>query len=130
VALSLTVPLLCLKAVPVQATGDAPAKMLAYDGPPLPFQQTYFGLLKMHDASGPLRTFLDIKAVPVPSGVRVFALSRDFAADPEWDTLPFGWPSSPAPTRWAVRYRFGRPCWLPRAHCFKIGNNALPETPW
>lgn len=129
-AVLLALPLLCVKAHPVAVGADVPAKMLAYDGPVPPYGETYFGAMTMHDARGPLRAFIDIRTIPVPSGVRVFATSRDFAADPAWDSLPAGWTSSPTPTRYAVRYHLGLPCWLPAAHCFKVENKTLPATPW
>ncbi len=128
-AFAVSLPLLCLQLVPVPVADTAPAKMLVYSGQTPGFDQSYFAPLLLRDSKGPMRSVVDLRAIPVPFGLRVFALTRDFAADPVWRTPPLGWVETQPPSRFAARLRIGLPCWMPGIRCLKAGNDQLPSPP-
>jgi hypothetical protein len=129
VALAASVVPLCLRIVPAQVSDGTPAKMLVYAGPEPRFDAAYFGPLVLRDSAGAMRNVRDLRAIPVPGGMRVFALRRPFAADPAWETPPDGWHGDAPPVRYATRTAFGLPCWVPGFHCSKATNGLLPIVP-
>ncbi len=124
--------LACLHLDPEPAARGEPAKMLTFAGPEDGFAPLNFGALTVRDAVGDLRNVEDLRAFPVPSGMRVIALRRDFKGDEGWAAghAPPGPIGEAEPQRWAVGRRLGRPCWLPGVRCAEIGvNDQLPAVP-
>lgn len=121
-----------LRIAPRPAAPDEPAKMLVYHGPAPGFDQTYWGALILHDAGGTLANVSDMRAFPVPGGMRVIALSRPFAGPVAFDrsdSLPPGLVDG-QPDRFAEHWAIGWPCWLPAGACGpRERNGLLPPTP-
>jgi hypothetical protein len=116
---------------PIAAGEGKPAKMLTFAGPDAGFDPLYFGALTMRDASGELGNIQDMRAFPVPSGMRVIALRRDFEGDESWvaDRRPLGAIAAAQPRRWAIGLSLGRPCWAPGVRCAALANDQLPPVP-
>ncbi|MBV9653113.1 MAG: hypothetical protein JOZ42_00980 [Acetobacteraceae bacterium] len=130
-SLAVTVLLGCVHLDPVPADEGAPAKMLTFSGGDPGFEQTYFAPLALRDASGELDNIRDMRAFPVPFGMRLIALRRDVRGETNWvaDHAPPG-PIAQVPGhRWAVGVRLGRPCWVPRMRCARTINDQLPPVP-
>jgi hypothetical protein len=84
-SLPATALLLCLRAVPVPAADDAPAKALDFAGPTPGFAASYFGDdLALHVELGDLHNFTGMRVLPTPHGVRVIALRRAFTGRVGW----------------------------------------------
>ena len=105
--------LLALLRVAPQPT-QGPAKMLEFHGDAPGFDPSYFGDLIIQDAHGAMANITDMRAIPVPGGMRVIALTREFDGPV---TLRPARGLAPAlvadtPARFAERLVLGRPCWL------------------
>ena len=127
-AVAASVPLLLLRPVPVEVPAGAPAKMLAYAGPPPEFGAAYFTELALRDSAGEMHGFGELRAIPVPGGMRVYALRRPFGDDPAWVTPPPDWAGG-APVRYGIGWRLGIPCWTRLAACRRLGQSLLPQEP-
>ncbi len=127
-----TAVLACLHLDPAPAEAGQPAKMLTFAGPDDGFAPLYFGALTVRDVSGELDNIRDMRAFPVPSGMRVIALARDFEGNERWEAghAPPGAIALAPARRWVVGVRLGRPCWLPGLRCAAAGpNDQLPPVP-
>jgi len=80
-SLAVVVALLCVRLVPVPARGTATVDALDYTLPTPAFDTTYFGDVTLHDDAGTLVNVKQIRAIPMPGGVRVMALKRPFQGD-------------------------------------------------
>jgi hypothetical protein len=129
-ALAASLPLLCLRIDPVPALPGEPAKMVEYAWSAPDHTASYFGQLVMHDSAGPLRNVVDVRAFPIPGGLRVVAVRRDFVGDPAWDVAPPGLEGTVPRARYRSRLRFGLPCWLPGIRCNDVSNDTLPAAPF
>ncbi len=129
VAVAASLLLLCARVEPVEVAAGAPAKMLAYAGPPPGFDAAYFTELALRDSVGEMRGFGELRAIPVPGGMRVYALRRSFGDDPAWVVPPPGWAGDAAPVRYGMRWRLGVPCWTRLVACKKLGQSFLPREP-
>jgi len=129
VAVAASLLLLCVQAEPVEVRAGVPAKMLAYAGPPPDFHEAYFTELALRDSVGEMRGFGELRAIPVPGGMRVYALRRSFGDDPAWVVPPLGWAGDAAPVRYGIGWRFGVPCWTRLAACKRLGQGVLPREP-
>ena len=127
--MAVSVLILCLRLEPVPVGLNDPASMLVYHGSVPGFDAAYFGPLEMRDTVGVLRQTSDVRAIPIPGGMRVYAMRRDFKGTPEFTILPLKWAVSGPPERFAARLSIGPPCWLPVIHCTKMSNDQLPPSP-
>lgn len=124
-----TAVLACLHLDPAPADAATPAKMLAYTGPDTGFMPVYFEKLELTDQAGPQTNIAQFRAFPVPSGLRVVGLQRDFTGDEHWVAGhgPPGPIAGSAPLRYRIGVRLGRPCWFPGVRCAEtIRNDQLP----
>jgi hypothetical protein len=103
--------------------------MLAYGGSPPGFDQAYFGSIKLRDAAGEMLGVQNMRAIPVPYGMRVFALTRDFEGAEVWTSPVDGWTQPGPPIRYGERLSLGRPCWVRAFHCKRVMNDQLPSSP-
>jgi len=109
-----------------------PAKMLEFPGPAPGFDQSNFGNFTLRDAQGPLRNVPEIRAIPVPGGMRVIALTRDIEGPVVFEP---GHGFAPAlvaaePLRFGAGLVLGRPCWLAAFVCGRRPvNDLLPPPP-
>ncbi|WP_043832626.1 hypothetical protein [Muricoccus aerilatus] len=107
---------LSVRIMPAQARGEATWRGLQVAGPVPGMAESYFDMSVVHrDAAGELRNVLDMRLWPVPQGVRVLALRRDFV--PPVEGLAEG------TVALVPRVGLGWPCWLPgrpRA-CVRLG---------
>jgi len=129
VAVAASLLLLCARVEPVEVAAGVPAKMLAYAGPPPGFDAAYFTELALRDSVGEMRGFGELRAIPVPGGMRVYALRRSFGDDPAWVVPPPGWAGDAAPVRYGMEWRLGVPCWTRLVACKKLGQSFLPREP-
>jgi len=126
-ALAVSAAALCITVVPVPVPATGPARMLFYPGAPPGFDAAYFRPLVVRDDRGPLANIYDIRAFPVPGGMRLVALRRDFAGDVIWEAAPPGWSAAGPPERFAAGFRLGWPCWL--LPCRRVPNPLMPPAP-
>jgi hypothetical protein len=129
VSIALSVPILCIKVLPVQVAIDTPAKMLVFAGNPPGFDQSYFAPIALHDTAGEMLGVRNMRAFPVPYGMRIMALTRDFQGEARWEAPPSGWSETAPPVRYGERIVLGRPCWLKLPHCRLSTNDQLPPAP-
>ncbi len=129
VSAAVSIPILCINLVPAEVPADKPAKMLVFGGSPPAFDQAYFGAIALRDAAGEMRGVQNMRAIPVPFGMRVLALTRDFEGEPVWTLPPSGWTEAGPPVRYGARLRLGRPCWLRAFRCHTATNDQLPPAP-
>jgi hypothetical protein len=129
-ALIMSLPILCLRIDPELAGPGEPAKMLEYVWLTPDFPGSYFAPLVLHDSGGPLRNIVDMRAFPIPGGLRIVGLRRDFVGDAVWDSAPPGLQGTLPRARFTQRLRLGLPCWLPGVRCTQTGNNTLPPAPY
>ena len=127
-AVAASVPLLLLRPVPVEVPVGVPAKMLAYTGAVPGFIEAYFTELALQDSLGEMHGFGELRAIPVPGGMRVYALRRPFGDGPAWVTPPPGWPGG-TPVRYGIGWRLGVPCWTRLVACRRLGQSLLPHEP-
>ena len=128
-AAAATLPLMLLRAVPVEVPPGTPAKMLTYAGTPPKFATTYFGDVALRDSVGEFRGVGALRAMPVPGGMRVFAMRRPFGDNPVWVAPPLGWTDGAPPVRYGIEWRIGVPCWTRLAACQRLGQSFLPAEP-
>ncbi|UPG73126.1 hypothetical protein MVG78_02805 [Roseomonas gilardii subsp. gilardii] len=128
-ALLASLPVLCLQLVPVEVPATAPARMLRYEGPAPGFDASYFGDAILLDEGRRLRNVHDIRLIPIPGGIRVFALRQPFLGTLDWAVPPPGEAALSPPRRYAARWRLGQPCWMPRVFCSREHNDLLPPVP-
>ncbi len=126
-ALAVSVIVLCLRLEPMEVSAGTPARMLAYAGPPPEFEEAYFASLAVRDDAGELRGLGALRAIPVPGGMRVYAVRRDFGPGVTWVTPPAGWQDGAAPVRYGVGWRWGVPCWLRVVDCTRKGQSLMPD---
>ncbi len=120
-----------VRVAPRAVGADEPAKMLEFHGPSPGFDQSNFGNFILRDAQGPLRNVPDIRAIPVPGGMRVVALTRDFVGPVSFEPGHGFAPELVAaePLRFAASVVPGRPCWLAAFVCGRRPVNTLLPPP-
>ena len=116
-AVAATLPLLLLRPAPVEVPAGTPAKMLAYAGTPPTFESAYLGAPALRDSAGEVRGLGALRALPVPGGMRVYALRRPFGDNPVWVAPPLGWTDAGPPVRYGIAWRLSVPCWTRLAAC-------------
>lgn len=116
-AVAATLLLLLLRPAPVEVPAGTPAKMLAYAGTPPTFEAAYLGAPALRDSAGEVRGLGALRALPVPGGMRVYALRRPFGDDPVWVAPPPGWMGTAPPVRYGIAWRLSVPCWTRLAAC-------------
>jgi len=127
--LAIVVLLAPVRVAPRPAMPGEAAKMLEFHGPSPGFSDSYFGDFTVVDAAGHLRDIADVRAFPVPGGMRVIALRRPFVGGVRIESgqsLPPALAAS-EPTRWRERLVLGRPCWLALGRCGR--RDATPLLP-
>lgn len=129
VALLASVPVMLMQAEPLEVPAGVPAKMLAYVGPPLGFDDSYPAKLALQDSMGEVRGLGELRAVPMVGGMRVYALRRPFGDGPAWLEPPANWRDGLAPTRYAIRWSAGLPCWMRLAACERTAQSLMPREP-
>jgi hypothetical protein len=129
VSVVLSIPILCVKIVPVQVAAGQPAKMLEFAGPPPDFDQSYLSLIRLQDAAGEMLGPTNMRAFPTPTGMRVLGLTHDFGGEVSWTSPPSGWTATTPPVRYGEAIGLGWPCWLKLPHCRLTTNDRLPPAP-
>ena len=130
-SLGAAVLLSLVRVAPVVAPPGAPAKMLEFHGPAPGFDQSYMDELILRDEHGPMANVANVRAFPVPGGMRVVALSRPIEGAVSFDPghhLPIAVLEA-EPVRYVARAQFGRPCWLSRWMCGRRETNGLLPPP-
>ena len=117
-----------LRVVPGAAGPGEAAKMLAFRGEPPVFATPLFGnQIALRDGRGVMRNVEQMRIVPEPDGMRVFALSRRFDGPVKWEATE-GLPATTTaavPERVVPRLGWGRPCWVPGTRCGARPRNPL-----
>ena len=126
-AVAATLPLLLLRPAPVEVPAGTPAKMLAYAGTPPTFEAAYLGAPALRDSAGDVRGLGALRALPVPGGMRVYALRRPFGDDPVWTAPPPGWTDAGPPVRYGIAWRLAVPCWTRLVACQRLMHSYLPS---
>ena len=101
--------------------------MLEFRGDAPGFDASFFGEARIEDSRGQLANVREMRMVPVPGGMRVFALTRRFepgARLVDAGRLPANLVGS-VPERFVPGYSLGRPCWVPGSGCGKRAVNPL-----
>ncbi|MDQ6831804.1 MAG: hypothetical protein M3008_00265, partial [Chloroflexota bacterium] len=130
VSLLATLAVLCLHVVPVAATGRR-AAFLDFAGPIPRFSDAYFEHWRIRDEMAEQTNVFAIRGQPVPGGLRVFGMARDFVGPVTWasdDAFSQTYAGQP-PTRWDFGLRFGLPCWTHLLDCKLPGSNAMFTAP-
>ncbi len=121
-----------VRVAPRAAGADEAAKMLEYRGDAPGFDASYFGAFRLRDGRGVLANISDVRAFPVPGGMRVIGLSRRIEGDVVFEPghgLPDGLVAG-VPERFVPALVLGRPCWVPGSLCgARVVNGLLPPLP-
>lgn len=115
--LAVALILFCIRIDPVETADGSPARMIIFPGPKIDFDKIYFGpYYAVRDEKGALYIGnhdgerREIKGIPVPEGVRLFGLTRDFGVDFAWVDRPDHWVETGPGRRFSARFGFGWPC--------------------
>jgi hypothetical protein len=112
-SLIVTAVLLCVHLDPRPIAPVGRSKMVEFPGLTAKFDEWS---LVLRDRIGEMENVYDMRAVPVPGGLRIFALRRDFVGPVQW--VPGHAPPDAAtekpPVYWDTAFRLGLPCWLLR----------------
>jgi hypothetical protein len=129
-SLAATAVLLCLHLSPVPAAAGEPAKMLRFSGAPPGFDAVYGSGWVAADDAGTLRSPEQVRAIPVPDGLRVFAFRRAIREGWRWIEPPAGWTNAAPPSRWRIGISLGQPCWIKLVRCPRQPeDDLLPPSP-
>ena len=131
-SLVVTLAVLCIHINPRPVAEDTPAQMLDFSGAVPGFDQSYFAPLTLVDARGALMNLRQMRAFPIPGGMRVVAMRRSFFGPVAWQAghAPADTAMAQPARRSGIGFTLGRPCWLPFMRCrFDVSRGLLPPPP-